>query len=451
MRPWRAALHFSPAVWRGAKSQCRHPRPRGCWIKSATAARRAALEILRAVRAGAPLTDARDRHLSGLAERDRRLAYELSAGVLRRQRQLDRTLDLTHADPRLHDVLRLGAYQLRWLSRVPSHAAVSTSVELARETVGEASTGYVNRMLRQVHRDAGGGMRDTSTTHPEWLVKRWTARFGPDEARKLVAWNDKRPPLVLQPARWTREMLQKAFREADVEVERAAFDAGLEVRTAHPAGLPGYSEGAFIVQDPAHALIARYAAVPAGEQVYDACAAPGGKAVSLEAAGARVIAGDNRHERLGRLAGTVRRAGVAIRCVGANLEAAPIRPASVAAVLIDAPCSATGTMRRHPDARWRLKPTTFARAAVRQARLLAAAATLVRPGGLLIYATCSLEPEENEDVVESFLTRHPAFRREPSSRVPTGLLTPVGDFQSLPQRHGIDGAYAARLVRASDC
>jgi 16S rRNA (cytosine967-C5)-methyltransferase len=142
---------------------------------------------------------------------------------------------------------------------------------------------------------------------------------------------------------------------------------------------------------------------------------------------------------------------VAIRCLAADLVAAPLRGASLDAVLVDAPCSATGTMRRHPDARWRLNPTVFARAAARQARLLEAAAPLVRPGGLLIYATCSLEPEENEDVVDRFLTRHPEFTRARASASPTPaeLLTAAGDFQSLPQRHGIDGAYAARLERAS--
>jgi len=182
--------------------------------------------------------------------------------------------------------------------------------------------------------------------------------------------------------------------------------------------------------------------------VYDGCAAPGGKAVALEAAGARVLAGDARHERMGRLADTTRRAGVAIQCLAANLEAAPVRHGSIDAVLVDAPCSATGTMRRHPDARWRLHRAVFARAAQRQERLLAAAAALVRPGGLLIYATCSLEPEENEHVVESFLNRNQEFTRSPRpDAVPAELLTRAGDFQSLPQRHGVDGAYAARLVR----
>lgn len=407
------------------------------------------------MRAGAPLADARDRHLQGLAERDRRLAYELSAGVLRRQRELDTALELDRADPRLHDVLRLGAYQLRWLTRVPSHAAVSTSVELARQTVGEGSTGYVNQALRKL---SGAGSRERGAeTHPEWLVARWTARYGADETRKLLEWNDVRPPLIVQPARWTLERLENAFADVGVVTARARFGSGIQVTAAPgsplpaPTDLPGYSAGAFIVQDPAHALVARFAAIPPGAQVYDACAAPGGKAVALEAAGARILAGDARRERLPRLADTTRRAGVAIRCFAANLEAAPLRPASVAAVLVDAPCSATGTMRRHPDARWRLSATIFARLAVRQARLLTAAAPLVRPGGLLIYATCSLEPEENERVVESFLMQHPEFVRAPraESRVPAEFVDAAGDFQSLPQRHGIDGAYAARLIRAS--
>ena len=420
--------------------------------KTATAARRAALEILREVRAGTPLDSARDRHLAGLAERDRRLAYELSAGVLRRQRELDSALELERADPRLHDVLRLGAYQLRWLTRVPSHAAVSTSVELARETVGEGSTGYVNRTLRQLHRDGGRGTGDGSSTHPDWLQQRWTDRYGEHETQRLIAWNDTRPPLIIQPARWSLERLENELRSVGAETTRAPFGAGLEVRGSLPPSLPGFTEGAFIVQDPAHALVARFAAIPPGERVYDACAAPGGKAVALEALGARILAGDARRERIGRLADTTRRAGVEIRCVAADLEAAPIRPAGVDAVLVDAPCSATGTMRRHPDARWRLDLAVFARAATRQTRLLAAAAPLVRPGGLLIYATCSLEPEENEQVVEGFLSRNPEFTRGETPRSdassPTALLTDAGDFQSLPQRHGIDGAYAARLVRA---
>jgi 16S rRNA (cytosine967-C5)-methyltransferase len=169
----------------------------------------------------------------------------------------------------------------------------------------------------------------------------------------------------------------------------------------------------------------------------------------LERGGARVVAGDARRDRSRRLAETVRRAGVAIRIAVADLLAAPFAPRALAAVVLDAPCAATGTMARHPDARWRVTPRTIARAAERQRAFLEAAAALVRPAGLLIYATCSLEPEENGDMVTEFLERHPEFARAPAAGgVPAALLTADGDFQSLPQRDGMDGAYAARLVRA---
>src|SRR2546422_1037527 len=374
-------------------------------------------------------------------------------------------LELPTADPRLHDVLRLGAYQLRALARVPAFAAVSTSVELARALAGDKAARYVNQALRKVARDAGSGMRDAGETHPRWLVERWKVQFGRSETEHLMTWNDSRAPLTLQPARWDAPTLQARLTEGGFGVREAPFGGGVVVETGatHPASrfpfpapLPGYAEGGFVVQDPAHALACRFAAIPPGTIVYDACAAPGGKAVALERGGARVTAGDARRERVGRLVETARRAGVAIRVAVADLLAAPFRSEALAAVLVDAPCSATGTMARHPDARWRVTPRTIARAAERQRALLAAAAALVQPGGLLVYATCSLEPEENSDIVTEVLARPPPFARVPppppppppaAGAVPAALLTPAGDFQSLPQRHGMDGAYAARLAR----
>ncbi len=392
--------------------------------------------------------------VGGLAERDRRLAYELSAGVLRWRRDLDGTLDLRHADPRLHDILRLGAYQLRRLERVPAHAAVSTSVELARETAGEPAARYVNQALRRL---AEGGTRDEGrvSSHPDWLVARWRAQFGDAETAALIAWNDRRPHLGIQPARWQIQELRTAFEATGYAVEQAPFDAGLIVsrtptapRSPLPTSLPGYSEGAFVVQDPAQALVCRFAAVPVGARLYDACAAPGGKTVTLATAGARVTAGEHRRERLGRLQDTVGRTGVAVPIVAADLGSAPFPPGAWDAVLLDAPCSATGTMARHPDARWRITAAAVARIARRQTALLDAAAPLVRAGGVLVYATCSLEPEENERQVEAFLERHPEYERfGRTTAVAAELLTASGDFQSFPQRHGIDGAYAARLVR----
>lgn len=404
---------------------------------------------------GAPFADARDRVVGGLSERDRRLAFELSAGVLRSRRALDGSLDLRHADPRLHDILRLGAYQLHRLTRVPPHAAVSTSVELARETAGEPAARYVNQALRRL---ANTGSREWGVvpSHPEWIVARWQERFGPAETRALVEWNDRKPSLALQPVRWTADAIRAALIGAGFRVGDAPFGAGLVVArertTPHsplPSRLPGYPEGAFIVQDPAQALVVRFAAIEQGWCVYDACAAPGGKAVALALAGAQVIAADARIARLRRLRETLTRTAVAIPIVAADLLSAPTRPEHWDAVLLDAPCSATGTMARHPDARWRLRPDGIDRLAQRQSALLDAAAALVRPGGVLVYATCSLEREENADQVEAFLVRRADFRRAPvTGAAPAELLTAAGDLQALPQRHAIDGVYAARLVRS---
>jgi 16S rRNA (cytosine967-C5)-methyltransferase len=165
-------------------------------------ARRAAFDTLQAVRAGVPFAAALDRAALGLSERDRRLAYELSAGVLRARRELDRELDLHRADPRLRDILRLGAYQLRRLARVPAHAAVSTSVELAREAAGQRAARFVNQALRRVAHRAAGAVASppaAERTHPAWVIERWRRHFGADAAARLVAWNDTRPGLTLQP------------------------------------------------------------------------------------------------------------------------------------------------------------------------------------------------------------------------------------------------------------
>ena len=377
--------------------------------------------------------------------------------MLRRQAALDRKLELARADSRLHDILRLGAYQLRAQARVPAYAAVSTSVDLAREAIGEDAARYVNQALRRLIRETRNGTRETSEgTHPRWLVARWRRSFGAAESARLVSWNDTRPALTIQPARWSKEVLARALREAGFGVEDAPYDAGLRVthgdhasRLPFPVHLPGFAEGGFVVQDAAHALVCRYAGLAPGAQVYDACAAPGGKAVTLERLGARVVAGDARRDRIGRLTETVGRCGVGIRVVAADLLSAPLAAASLDVVLVDAPCSATGTMARHPDARWRVSEHAITRAAERQRRLMEAAARLVKPGGVLVYATCSLEPEENSAIVNDFLARHAGLGREPATgAVPAALLTAEGDFQSLPQRHGMDGAYAARLVRA---
>ncbi len=429
------------------------------------AARRAALEVLRDVGRGRPLDAALAETLRALPDPDRRLAHELAAGVLRGRTGLDRRLapfvprGLARVDPAVRDVLRLGAYQLTALDRVPPHAAVGTSVELAREAAGPRAAGFVNAVLRRLgsedsrddapptERGAGPatGLAERYS-HPAWLVRRWEARFGRDATERLLKWNNTRPRLALQPARASMDRIVTELRAAGVAVEPAPHHAGLVVDASRPDRLPGYSNGDFTVQDPAQSLVARYAAVPAGAVVYDACAAPGGKTLGLARAGAWVVSADLHPTRLRRLRENLARAGSGREMpLVADAERPPVRP--VDAVLLDAPCLGTGTFARHPDARWRVAQAALATLSARQAALLRALADRVRPGGLLVYATCSLEPEENVEQVERFLREHPEFEREPPADFPAALLTEAGDLMTLPQRDGMDGAYAARLRR----
>ncbi|MEO8139563.1 MAG: 16S rRNA (cytosine(967)-C(5))-methyltransferase RsmB [Gemmatimonadota bacterium] len=429
-------------------------------MSDGVAPREAAYRILRAVQDGQPFEQALDRGLRGLEDSDRRLAHELAAGVLRRRNDLDARLQpLIHRGwssvaTELRDILRLGAYQLSALDRIPPHAAVSTTVELARSALGEKAARFTNAILRGMGGRAAPPAAGTDPaahladrySHPDWLVRRWLTRFGPEQTEQLLEWNNTRPPLVLQPARGSLEELQRLLWERGTSARRAPFDAGLLLDSARPPELPGYAEGAFVVQDGAQALVSRFADVPAGCTIYDACAAPGGKTIALGLRAGRVLACDLRRDRVQRLALNLRRAGSGREFpVVASALAPPFR--RVDFVLLDAPCLGTGTLARHPDARWRVAPEALTRLAEQQRGLLEAVAPVVRPGGWLVYATCSLEPEENEEQVTAFLNTHPDFRREPGHAAPAELLTPDGDLQLLPQRHGVDGAFAARLRR----
>ena len=424
--------------------------------------RRAALSILGQVRDGRPFEAALDRGVAELAEPDRRLAHELAAGVLRQRSVLDR--QLAPLVPRgwnsvaveLQDILRLGAYQLTVLERVPAHAAVDTSVSLAKDTGGTRAAGFVNAVLRRLTRSGPSGDALTEPnaatlaseySHPGWLVQRWLEQFGREGTEALLRWNNTRPRLVLQPARADLETLSARWEADGIGVEPAPYDAGVIADVSRPAELSGYAEGDFLVQNAAQALIARFCDAPLGATVYDACAAPGGKTIALGRQAGAVIAGDVSLARARRLVQNVERAGSGREhAVVADARHPPVRPVDL--VLLDAPCLGTGTFARHPDARWRITPEALATLEHLQAHLLERTASAVAPGGLLVYSTCSLEREENQAQVDRFLARHPEFQRERSDTVPPLLLSPQGDLMVLPQDHGTDGAYAARLRRS---
>jgi 16S rRNA (cytosine967-C5)-methyltransferase len=419
--------------------------------------------VLREVREGRPFDAALGPALERLGEADRRLAHEMAAGVLRRRTVLDSRLmplvsrGLDRFAPELLDVLRLGAFQLTVLDRVPAHAAVDTSVALAKEVAGDKAGGLVNAVLRKLSRTVPRPAEAAAPTaarladahsHPLWLVERWLDRYGVEDTERLLEWNDRRPRLILQPARTPLEELERHWRSAGIMIEPAPYGAGLVTDQRRPQTLPGFDQGAFIVQDPGQALLAWFADLPPGSAVYDASAAPGGKTISLGRDAAVVVAGDVSRARVRRLAENLARAGSGREYpVVADARHPPIRSAD--AVLLDAPCLGTGSFARHPDARWRVSPAALGELASLQEHLLEGAAEAVGPAGLLVYSTCSLEPEENEQQVERFLERRPDFQREPSDTFPQRLLTAKGDLMILPQRDAMDGAYAARLRRGA--
>jgi 16S rRNA (cytosine967-C5)-methyltransferase len=418
--------------------------------------------VLGEVREGRPFEAALDRALEGLPDNDRRLAHEMAAGVLRRQSALDARLaplvrrGIEKVTPGLRDVLRLGAFQLTALDRVPAHAAVDTSVTLAKEGGGRRAGGFVNAVLRRLADAPAAAELSGSAaarlaaiySHPPWLVERWLDRFGVGDTERLLRWNDTRPRLVLQPARERLDQLEQRWREAGISFEPAPYGAGFATDRRRPQELPGYAEGAFMVQDPGQALLAWYADLPPGATLYDASAAPGGKTIGLGRGARRVVAGDVSRARVRRLAENLARAGSGREhAVVADARHPPVR--QVDAVLLDAPCLGTGTFARHPDARVRVTSQALASLVRLQEELLERAAGAVAPGGLLIYSTCSLEPEENERQVTTFLDRHPEFTREPTDTFPPALLTAEGDLMILPQRDQMDGAFAARLRRSA--
>jgi 16S rRNA (cytosine967-C5)-methyltransferase len=288
-------------------------------------------------------------------------------------------------------------------------------------------------------------------SHPAWLVARWVARWGVGETRLLLAANNREAPLVARPYNVAREQLEAMLEDAGIRVADAPLVAdALELQSVSSlTELGAFRQGLFHLQDPASTLVTEFAAVAPGSWVADFCAAPGGKSVELRRRAGRVYSSDISPARLARVVENVRRLELSdVFPYVADARAPAVRP--VDAVLVDAPCTGTGTFRRHPDARWRLKASDLAVMGALQRAILRSAATAVKPGGLLVYSTCSLEPEENDLQVDAFLSEHAGWRLEPPPQgaVPAATLD-SGRLRVLPQRHGTDGAFAARLRRAA--
>lgn len=447
-----AAEHGSPSTARKA------PSP------SVTDARRAAADVCADLRSGDLLDATFDRRTARLDGRDRRWTRELLYGMLRRRAWIDAHLDarvrggIARLDADLLDLLRLGAAQLLYMESVPAYAAIAQSVELAKQRHGMGASKLVNAVLRRVDREHESLSLPVLTemvsalslagSHPRWLVARWVERYGADQTRRLLEANNREAPLIARPYHVVREQLEAMLETAGVHVDEAPVVRDSIVLSSPISSLTelgAFRQGLFHMQDPASTLVTQYACVPTGAVVADVCAAPGGKSIELSRAASVVFASDSSFARLERIVDNAHRLEIpSLMAYVADARQPAIRPVDL--VLVDAPCTGTGTFRRHPDARWRLKISDIAVMSAVQRSILRSAASIVRPGGLLVYSTCSLEPEENDEQVDQFLAENPGWRLDPPPEgvVPVAVLD-EGRLRVLPQVHGTDGAFAVRL------
>ena len=391
---------------------------------------------------------------------DRGLCHELVCGVVRWPATLDRLIarktdPAREQRPALKNLLRLGLYQIFWLDRIPPHAAVHETVEQAKRSGYGSQAGFINAVLRSYLREADEIRKilaDMKTSqpalgwsHPEWLVEKWRRQFGDEKTRQLLDWNNTPPKTFARVntlktdaaklvERWREENVECDFITRDWIGENLAFEL-----KSHPPlnSLGSFRDGWFYLQDPSTLLAPVLLAPQVGENILDACAAPGGKTTfiaQLMNNEGKITAGDIEPNRLRLVRENCARLGVT------NVQMplpAIINPQSVPLcdrILIDAPCSNTGVMRRRVDLRWRIQATEIERLRATQLELLRQAASKLKAGGVLVYSTCSLEPEENSGVVKSFLAAHSDFELET-------------ERQLLPFVDGVDGAFVARLLR----
>jgi len=351
---------------------------------------------------------------------------------------------------RIH--LEMGLYQLLYMDSVPTYAAVSQTVAGVRAVVGPGLVPLTNAVLRrssEVGEDLTrfpdpetdvAGYLSTWGSHPRWLVERWIARWGPGLASQIVAANNRVPEVTIRPVRGSEAEAVQILAAREIQARPVEGLVGCLAITPARRVAEALEAIEGFAQDPAAARVAAFCGFEPNSRIVDLCAAPGGKAFALAAGGVHVLALDISAARCRSVQRSVVRLGVSVRpCLG-DAGQPPVVDRDGA--LLDAPCTGTGTLRRHPDARWKLSPRTLASLVRVQARLLDGAATSVRVGGTLVYATCSLEYEENEEQVERFLARHTEFRLQTPPQAANEAI-----LRLLPTDTGYDGAFAARMIR----
>lgn len=431
-------------------------------------ARIAAFDILKQVDEGkfssVALAEA-DPRLSAL---DRALCHELVLGVLRWQLQLDAIIEhfakrkVGSLDPPVLRALRLGIYQIRFLSRIPASAAVNESVNLVGRARLSSARSVVNAVLRRATREPdyspSADIEDPleriaiETSHPRWLIERWSNAFGIEQAEQIARANNEPPPVAIRVVKTVadEESVFQKLRNAGAELVPSQIAKAAWRVLGATAKLRELSErGEVYIQDEASQLVAEVLNAQPGDRVLDACAAPGGKSTMIaERAGdaAEILAMDISPRRLSTIARTVdlHRLKSIRLMIGDAGAALPFENETFDRVLLDAPCSGTGTLRHNPEIRWRLTEQDIQTLAAQQKRFLKNASTVVIPGGFLVYSTCSVEREENEQVVQDFLASNDQFKQV-GVPVNAELVTDSGAARTWPHRHGTDGFFIAAL------
>lgn len=434
--------------------------------------RQLAFTALRSIHKGAFADVAVDQALqqSELSLLDRRLFTELVYGTIRRRRTLDALIDQfakkNNQPPDLRLILQLGLYQLRYLDQIPPSAAVDTSVELAKRNKLGGLTGVVNGLLRQYLRTETILKADPLElaenpisrlgilqSYPDWIVQAWCDQFGIEETEKLCEWMNRPPQIDLRvnTLKTDIDQVEAAMFAQNVQVDRIPNLPNalrLPPSTGAIQNLPGYAEGWWIVQDSSAQLVSYLVDPQPGEIVADACAAPGGKTLHLAELmhdRGTVWAIDKTASRLKKLQQNVDRLSLnSIQTLTSDSRNVPQLKGQCDRVLVDAPCSGLGTLNRHADARWRQTPESAAGLAQLQQEILTEAATWVKPQGVLVYSTCTLNAIENESVVKQFLAEHPNWSIEQTNRFPE-LTTSEGWVKVLPHCHNMDGFFMVRL------
>ena len=443
--------------------------------------RQLAAEILHKVESQKAYADLLlDHHLrtAGLIEADRALLTELTYGTLRWRARIDSKLapflnrSLAETDPFNRNLLRITLYQLLFLDKIPAYAAVNEAVEIAK-IIQPKSAGFINgvlrNFLRQLEKQGKGREVKSSTSnlaeeysYPQWLVDRWLGYFGPEPAKALMLASNQRAPLVVRVNQrlTTRAELLDRWQESGIGAEPSLISpqairlpAGVSIEA-----LFGFAEGHFQVQSEPSQLVSHLVGPVAGETILDACAAPGGKAshfAELIGDRGKVIAIDTSARGIARIAQNAERLRLtSVQAIRADASKALLGDLAgpYDRILVDAPCSGLGTLRAHPEIKWQRNDSDIARLAALQARILRSAAACLIGGGVLVYSTCTLTADENEQVIESFLRQHSQFELTEAARyLPESARHMVRDkyFQALPQRDDTDGFFAARMRKVA--